>query len=204
MMRPLFVAVLALCTVLALPSTSAASHDPSGAPFDEDFVTGRVVQPETCTASLCFHIVIVFDVHSGPSGENATGTVRIDIESPPGNVIDTFGTASVTCLIVSGNRGTMGAGAPVFGLVSVEDNDGAEQDRSGVSLPFEPLVCPTSPSTAVSPIFGGDIIVHDAPAPPTSKEQCANGGWRGFPGFRNQGDCVSFVATGGKNPPAGT
>jgi hypothetical protein len=27
--------------------------------------------------------------------------------------------------------------------------------------------------------------------------------WRGFPGSQNQGDCVSFVATGGKNPPAG-
>jgi hypothetical protein len=204
MVRPLLVAILALWTVLALPSISAASHDPSGAPLDEDFVTGREILPETCTPSLCFHIALVFDVHSGPSGENVTGTVRIDIESPPGNVIDTFGTASVTCLIVSGNRATMGAGAPVFGLVSVEDNDGAGQDRSGVSLPSEPLVCPTSPSTAVSPIFGGDITVHDAPAPPASKDQCANGGWRGFPGFRNRGDCVSFVATDGKNRPAGT
>jgi hypothetical protein len=37
---------------------------------------------------------------------------------------------------------------------------------------------------------------------PTTKEECKNGGWRNFPGFKNQGDCVSFVATGGKNPPA--
>jgi hypothetical protein len=36
---------------------------------------------------------------------------------------------------------------------------------------------------------------------PTSKDQCENGGWRNFPVFKNQGDCVSFVATGGKNPP---
>ena len=34
----------------------------------------------------------------------------------------------------------------------------------------------------------------------TSKEQCKHGGWLSF-GFKNQGDCVSFVATGGKNPP---
>jgi hypothetical protein len=34
----------------------------------------------------------------------------------------------------------------------------------------------------------------------TSKEQCKAGGWLSF-GFKNQGDCVSFVATGGKNPP---
>jgi hypothetical protein len=37
---------------------------------------------------------------------------------------------------------------------------------------------------------------------PTSTEQCKKGGWEGFAEeFKNQGDCVSFVATGGKNPP---
>ena len=31
--------------------------------------------------------------------------------------------------------------------------------------------------------------------PPTSKDQCKNGGWQTFnnPTFRNQGDCVSYV-----------
>ena len=37
---------------------------------------------------------------------------------------------------------------------------------------------------------------------PTSKDQCENGGWRTYGVFKTQGDCVSFVATGGKNPPA--
>jgi hypothetical protein len=40
---------------------------------------------------------------------------------------------------------------------------------------------------------------------PNTKEDCKNGGWQGFFGvFKNQGDCVSFVATGGRNVPAGT
>jgi hypothetical protein len=31
-----------------------------------------------------------------------------------------------------------------------------------------------------------------------------NGGWKNFgTTFKNQGDCVSFVASGGKNPPSG-
>jgi YVTN family beta-propeller protein len=47
------------------------------------------------------------------------------------------------------------------------------------------------------------IAVTPPPRVPTSREQCKNGGWKLFPGFRNQGDCVSFVATKGKNPPAG-
>ena len=40
---------------------------------------------------------------------------------------------------------------------------------------------------------------------PTTKDQCKNGGWRNYgTGFKNQGDCVSFVATDGRNlPPLG-
>ncbi len=38
---------------------------------------------------------------------------------------------------------------------------------------------------------------------PTTKDECKDGGWQTFDVFKNQGDCVSFVATGGKNPPAG-
>jgi hypothetical protein len=37
---------------------------------------------------------------------------------------------------------------------------------------------------------------------PTSKDQCRIGGWRQYAVFKNQGDCVSFVATGGRNAPA--
>jgi hypothetical protein len=42
-------------------------------------------------------------------------------------------------------------------------------------------------------------------APPVSKDECKKDGWRSFnnPSFKNQGDCVSFVATGGRNPAAG-
>ena len=49
-----------------------------------------------------------------------------------------------------------------------------------------------------------NMTVTDALALPTSKEQCKNGGWHDFGVFKNQGDCVSFVATGGKNPPGET
>jgi hypothetical protein len=33
------------------------------------------------------------------------------------------------------------------------------------------------------------------------KRDCKKKGWRSFGVFKNQGDCVSFFATGGKNPP---
>ena len=49
----------------------------------------------------------------------------------------------------------------------------------------------------------GDIVVTDTQPLPTTKDQCKNGGWQTYGVFKNQGDCVSFVATGGKNPPVG-
>jgi hypothetical protein len=31
------------------------------------------------------------------------------------------------------------------------------------------------------------------PAAPTSEDQCKNGGWKNYPQFKNQGQCVSYV-----------
>jgi hypothetical protein len=37
---------------------------------------------------------------------------------------------------------------------------------------------------------------------PVTKDQCKKGGWQSFGTmFKNQGRCVSFVVTGGKNTP---
>jgi streptogramin lyase len=43
------------------------------------------------------------------------------------------------------------------------------------------------------------VVMHE----PTTKDQCKKGGWKNFiyPSFKNQGDCVSYVATHGKNLP---
>jgi hypothetical protein len=32
---------------------------------------------------------------------------------------------------------------------------------------------------------------------PTSDAECTNGGWRAYPQFKTQGDCISFVQNGG-------
>ncbi len=48
-----------------------------------------------------------------------------------------------------------------------------------------------------------EFKTYVTPSMPTSLEQCKSNGWRSFSGFKNQGDCVSYVATHGKNPPAG-
>jgi len=58
-------------------------------------------------------------------------------------------------------------------------------------------------------INGDTYSVTTAVTSPADKDQCKQDGWKAFkntdgsPTFKNQGDCVSFVATGEKNPPAG-
>jgi len=41
------------------------------------------------------------------------------------------------------------------------------------------------------------------PIPCRRRRSGKNGGWQTYRVFKNQGDGVSFVATGGKNPPGG-
>jgi hypothetical protein len=59
----------------------------------------------------------------------------------------------------------------------------------------------------VTVVWQGGTLVESLDvdcALPATKDECKNGGWRNFPQFKNQGDCVSFVATGGRNGPAGS
>src|SRR5690606_2733943 len=43
----------------------------------------------------------------------------------------------------------------------------------------------------------------EEPAMPTNKDECKQGGWSAYGVFKNQGDCVSYVATNGRNPATG-
>jgi hypothetical protein len=112
---------------------------------------------------------------------------------------------------------------PIAGLIRVVDGGGPDSGADNVQFAIQigavsgpplpgPTDCSTFPGTFPTGLYPfpdftnevGDLLVVDARPPlPTSKDQCKNGGWRNFPGFKNQGDCVSFVATGGKNQPSG-
>jgi DNA-binding beta-propeller fold protein YncE len=55
---------------------------------------------------------------------------------------------------------------------------------------------PKSPASVAAGGFPNAVAVSPPPRVPTSKEQCKNGGWRDFPQFRNQGQCIAFVNHG--------
>ena len=141
------------------------------------------------------------EASSGPSGEVPSGFVQLFVTSPeiPGTGV--FG-GPVTCLSVSGNDATVVV-ANQFGppgiLLVVEDNGPPGSDPSD-TVAVEPVDDPTSCAlpTVFTPldVVAGDVTVTDASALPMSKDQCKNGGWRNYPQFKNQGQCVAFVNHG--------
>jgi hypothetical protein len=85
------------------------------------------------------------------------------------------------------------------------DAYGAAGHRSAIAPPCTPITTSEGDiSVLPEPLLTGEIQVIDALPLPTATEQCKNGGLKTFGVFKNQGDCVSFVATGGKNPPGGS
>jgi hypothetical protein len=176
-----------LLTALMLPSEGRAAPKPTPQPL-QDSVTGRGFSL-TCPGD------VEVNAQSGPSGEDPTGFARCGTFLFDG---------PVTCLSVSGNVALLTVQSSTFGSVAVRITDnGVSGDRLEAFPSFgAPGVgCPTPLISYSEFSFIGDLTVVDAQPLPISTEQCKNGGWRDFGVFKNQGDCVSFVATQGKNPP---
>jgi hypothetical protein len=163
------------------------------------------------------------DAHSGPAGENPRGTVDLVVNGGTPGSLSTFET-NVTCLSVRGHVAVIGVSGtryhtyqgvevPTAGLIRVTDGGGPasgadtfEVDTHDGDLFDPPIPGPTDCSTFPTGIQAGtnevgDLTVIDAPSAPASKAQCKNGGWRNYEGFKNQGQCVSFVGTRGDHSP---
>jgi hypothetical protein len=221
MRRVLFLLGMAATALLGGPGSSSAQA-PAGdsviasvsTAVDPDFAAGRLG---------CCSYAFSIDAHSGALGEAPGGQVHVAFG---GRGVDPYDFAGhVTCLAVNGNQAVIGvvvdenphpAGPTVGQEVTLfaADNRGPttptgtvhpDADRFGLVL--NRPGCPAFPvppeSEELYYVYAGDIAIHDAEPLPTSKDQCKNGGWQTFGIFKNQGDCVSFVATGGENPPGG-
>lgn len=93
------------------------------------------------------------------------------------------------------------------------DNDGrgdaCDADIDGDGIPNTTDNAPRDANADQQDLDGdgiGDVI--DPKVLPRTADACKKDGWKryydGAARFKNQGDCVSFVATGGKNLPAGS
>jgi hypothetical protein len=188
MTRLVVLAAAAVTGLLAMGSSAAAAKP-------QPVVTGDSVTA-VGTSSFCGGPLAI-SAQSGPSGENPTG--QISGACPP--------TGPVTCLDVStfdspggftDQTASLTVAGPAGPLVFVIFKTVRFGSGIGVAAGSD---CTQTVSNALNLGFTGSIDIVDAPPLPTSKDQCKNGGWRTFGVFKNQGDCASFVATGGRNGP---
>jgi hypothetical protein len=173
-----------LGAILALPGVSGAQ----GPTEDSVLASGTIVVVPVVTPHT---LTLDVRARSGPSGENPTGGISLSDD-----LLGTLLTGPVTCLAVDGNRATVQFDTG-HGIASVVVSDSPDS-----IVLYERATADCMPFGQGTQFGDAFVTIVDAQPLPTSKEQCINGGWRNYPGFTNQGDCVSFVATGGKNPPA--
>ncbi len=133
-------------------------------------------------------------------GDTTTLTVTVEQTTPEAN-----GTIAITwpagALAFVSNGDTSAICTPTTSSVTCAYTDFAHGDKSD-SFTF--TVGPNAPSSTVTAAItattsdGSDsanATITMAPAPLTSKDQCKNGGWKSFGTFKNQGDCVSSLAS---------
>ncbi|MEK6252333.1 MAG: hypothetical protein AABM43_10390 [Actinomycetota bacterium] len=182
---------LAFVGLVSAPSALAAQLDTATA---------------TGSSSIYFRNINII-AQSGTSGQNPSGTGSFTVN---GQLLS----GTVSCLSVMGPD--MGAGKPgsptiavlnlqgtTLGVVTVElvDNGGNGADIFSAAPGVNPTDCSPLTGGLIDTLTNGRAIVFDAATLPISKDQCKNGGWMTFPQFKNQGDCVSFLAKQGENQP---
>lgn len=138
----------------------------------------------------------------GPAGWPGSGPYQASF--PNSNVGSNYATHEVTGGSVVGASCTDGKPFALVGYTTGDTLAGAESATPSATVPsFTNLqrdhyaivwnhLCPSIPPVVVL----------------TTKDQCKNNGWKTLKddlgkSFKNQGDCVSFVATKGKNKAAG-
>ena len=160
-----------------ITDTVRSLNTTAGAPdLDEALLALNVLSSPDSTLRAALFSTGHASVSTGPGSP-------LQAAADAGTVIDTFaiGTGTSGC----------GAGEPLREIA----------DTTGGSC-FEV----TDPAQLAEIVWWSANPDPDPPELPVSNDDCKNDGWKRFNGtaaFKNQGDCVSYVATRAKNPPAG-
>jgi len=221
MKRPSLVA-LALFTLAVLPlgATAASAAEP--------VTVGQTLPGSTVCAPFWFvqtspatyavpdgnWTITSWSTYAGDStaSGNAGGYMSLMVFRPTGSgSYDVIGESPVEALKANTlNTFTLASpisvqGGDLLGMYEDGANCGVQDVAGVVAGGFvpEPPVGANVMTSWTNLAFQSNISVTLSPALPTAKDDCKHGGWDSFGVFKNQGDCVSYVATGGKNLPSG-
>jgi hypothetical protein len=180
-LQKLAVAVALAIAPLGLAATAVAAPPPA-----QDSVTGSISYGEG-RGALGF-------TFSGPAAANPTGTVTIFTF-----ISGDLGTFAVSCLGVSGNRGTIVAPfpgtappTPAGVVIHVEDNGSSGDRVDSTFVSTLPTSCPPPATVLEDPNTFGDVTVVDAPPPPALYADCRQAGWVKY-GFASHAACIGYV-----------
>lgn len=156
--------------------------------------------PQDCR--FTWQLAFAADAQGG-SGNNAEYQVSLPTSAPADSDGDGVPDSSDNCpsAFNPGQADTDGDGQGD----ACDTFDDRDSDGDGVKNGSDNCVNDANPGQADTDGDGvGDACDTPGQALPTNADQCKKNGYKNYGTlFKNQGDCVSFVATGGKNPPAG-
>lgn len=155
------------------------------------FTGGTVL---TATANLPADQTSVYGTASFCTSTGYSNALTITFSRPVSNF---------SVLVLNGNTVTVSytvaddAGGTVTKSLVSNVNSGADT----FSLPDDGITSVTIGLTTPSALY--DFFIDDVKftAFPITTAECKSGGWEAYGVFKNQGDCVSYVATQGKNDP---
>ena len=176
------VGVLALANLLLLPAMAQTEDDP----IVEVVATDAVATEEgpttgTFTFTRTGSTAATLDIAYTVSG---TATAGVDYVALSGVATFAVGESTVNVTVL-----------PIDDAVAEPDETVIVTLTAGAAYTLG------ASTSATVTIIDNDQAAPTEP-PSDSKDACKQGGWEDFGVFKNQGDCVSFVATKGKNPPA--
>lgn len=215
--RLLLLAGCLILGVLGLGAVDAHAATPSsltGETFTSQHVKGSTLSG-TCNAEGGSFNFSVSGTAAGPFP--GTFTESGSFAALPDGFLTSFSstftiTNSSGTVTVTGSKSLVGDFSQMFcddGSVTTINNftslytamiNGSGGDKGAATVNISGLVGFPRATPVFSETFGSGGVGGS----PTSKSQCKHGGWKSFAQFKNQGDCVSFVASGGKNPPSGS
>jgi hypothetical protein len=119
----------------------------------------------------------------GGGGTNATFTIN----SGTTTITGSKSTTDSACLISGSNFSMTLSGVPYTATIHTPSGNFHDEGTSAVNVAITPSGAATLTESFTSSLAQPVLIA------PTSKDQCKNNGWKNFPQFKNQGQCVSSV-----------